>query len=222
MVGVRGPVGPDDVPRAPSGRIPRWVLDEHEARSASPAPRARRAGRGRVPRNSHQRGSRLQRSGTWLSAGLALIVAVGAGVLAVKSGRLPQAPQAFGDTRPVNTPIPGLEEADGPLGKPAPAGSSMAFQFTVKQADGSGPVGYDPCRPIHYVTRFDGAPPGGRALIAAAVAKAGAATGLRFIDDGPITESASGQRAAYQPDRYGDRWAPVLFVWESANEQPDF
>jgi len=45
-VDVRWPVGSDDVPRAPSGRIPRWVLDEHEARSAPPAPRSRRGERG--------------------------------------------------------------------------------------------------------------------------------------------------------------------------------
>lgn len=151
-----------------------------------------------------------------------MIVAVGAGVLAVRSGHLPQAPQAFGDNGPGNVPKPGFEEADGPVGKPGPAGSSTAFQFSVKQADGSSPVSYDPCRPIHYVSRPDGAPPGDDALIAAALAKASAASGFRFVNDGPTTESASGQRAAYQPDRYGDRWAPVLFVGENANEQPDF
>jgi hypothetical protein len=160
--------------------------------------------------------------GNSLPAALAVTVALGAGALVLRSGHLPQAPQAFGDNRPVNVPKPGFEEAEGPLGRPGPAGSSTAFAFMTKQADGSTPVSYDPCRPIHYVIRPDGGPPGGDALIAAAVAKASASSGFRFVYDGLTTESASGQRAAYQPDRYGERWAPVLFVWETANEQPDF
>jgi len=87
-------------------------------------------------------------------------------------------------------------------------------------------VAYDPCRPIHYVTRPDGAPPGEDPLIAAAaaaaVAGAGAATGLWFVNDGRTAEAASRQRQAFQPDRYSDRWTPVLLVWETADEQPDF
>ena len=59
-------------------------------------------------------------------------------------------------------------------------------------------------------------------MIAAAAVRASAATGLRFVNDGHTTEGASKQRQAFQPDRYGDRWAPVLFVWETADEQPDF
>ena len=59
---------------------------------------------------------------------------------------------------------------------------------------------YDPCRPIHYVTRPDGAPPGADGLIAAAVGRASAATGLRFVNDGHTTEGASKQRPALQPD----------------------
>ena len=49
-----------------------------------------------------------------------------------------------------------------------------------------------------------------------------AATGLRFGNDGHTTEPPSRERASFQPDRYGDRWAPVLFVWATADEQPDF
>lgn len=216
---VRRPVGPDDVPRAPSGRIPQWVLDERAARDAPPSPPPRRLRKSSSPRSADPRRSRSRGSGSWLPATLAVIVAVGAAVLAVNSGHLPQAPQAFGDNRPGNIPKSGFEEADSPLGKPGPAGSSTAFQFSVKQADGSGPVSYDPCRPIHYVIRPDGAPPGGDALIAAAVAKASAASGFRFVNEGPTTESASGQRAAYQPERYGERWAPVLFVWGRSSQR---
>jgi hypothetical protein len=221
-VDARRPLGPEDVPRAPSGRIPQWVLHERAARDAPPIAPPRRRRRSHSLRTADRRRSRSRGSGSWLPATLAVVVAVGAGVLAVGSGHLPEAPQAFGDNRPGNIPKPGFEEADGPVGKPGPAASSTAFGFSVKQADGSSPVSYDPCRPIHYVIRPDGAPAGGDALIAAALAKASAASGFRFVNDGPTTEGASEQRSAYQPERYGDRWAPVLFVWETANEQPDF
>ena len=48
------------------------------------------------------------------------------------------------------------------------------------------------------------------------------ATGLQFVDDGATNEAPSNQRHAYQPDRYGDRWAPVLLAWLTPKEQPDF
>jgi len=47
------------------------------------------------------------------------------------------------------------------------------------------------------------------------------ATGLRLVYDGPTTESTK-DRDAYQPDRYGDRWAPVLVTWATTREVPDF
>lgn len=49
-----------------------------------------------------------------------------------------------------------------------------------------------------------------------------AATGLRFVFDGTTTEAPSTDRRAYQPDRYGDRWAPVLVAWATPDEVPDF
>jgi hypothetical protein len=29
------------------------------------------------------------------------------------------------------------------------------------------------------------------------------------------------ERAAFQPERYGDRWAPVLVAWQTEADQPD-
>lgn len=95
------------------------------------------------------------------------------------------------------------------------------FAFALRQDDGS-PVTYDPCRPIHYVTRTAGQPRGGSALVQAAVQRLSAVTGLRFVDDGPTDEQPSQQRQAFQPGRYGDRWVPVLIAWQSAHENPDF
>ncbi|WP_432519770.1 hypothetical protein [Kineococcus sp. SYSU DK006] len=70
------------------------------------------------------------------------------------------------------------------------------------------PVAWKPCRPIHYVTRPDGAPTGAQQLMQQAIARVSAATGLRFIDDGATTEAPSPQRRPYQSERYGERWAP--------------
>ena len=39
------------------------------------------------------------------------------------------------------------------------------------------------------------------------------ATGIGFSYDGLTDEIPSRDREAYQPDRYGDRWAPVLIGW---------
>ena len=90
------------------------------------------------------------------------------------------------------------------------------------QPDGRTPVTYSPCRPIHYVVRQAGSPANGTALIDQAVARVSAATGVRFINDGPTNETITQDRAPYQPNRYGDRWAPVLLAWATSSEVPDF
>jgi hypothetical protein len=94
--------------------------------------------------------------------------------------------------------------------------------FNLRQPDAVTPVAYDPCRPVHYVVRPDNEPPGGRALLADAIAEVSAITGLQFVDDGDTTEDPSNTRPSYQPDRYGERWAPVLLSWATAAEVPDF
>jgi hypothetical protein len=41
------------------------------------------------------------------------------------------------------------------------------------------------------------------------------ATGLTFVYDGETDEVFAGDHDPYQPDRYGERWAPVLIGWSS-------
>jgi hypothetical protein len=82
-------------------------------------------------------------------------------------------------------------------------------------------VSYDPCRPIHYVIRQQGEPAGGEQIVTDAVRSVSQATGLRFVYDGATSETPSHQRPSYQPERYGDRWAPVLISWVTPNENPD-
>jgi hypothetical protein len=72
------------------------------------------------------------------------------------------------------------------------------------------PVTWSPCRPIHYVTDLTGAPDNFALHVRTTVAEVSAATGLRFVDDGPTVETADIDRAPFLPALYGDRWAPVL------------
>jgi hypothetical protein len=122
--------------------------------------------------------------------------------------------------RPTNWPPASTESSPTPLGVPAPVpGEGGPHTFLRLQNDGVTPVAYDPCRPIHYVTR-PGGPPEGDVLIREAIAAVSAATGLRFVDNGSTDEAPSDDRAPYQPDRYGERWAPVLFSWSDPVESP--
>ena len=117
-------------------------------------------------------------------------------------------------------PPPGVGSAAHPLGTPPPVPDVGDYRFLQLQESGSRPVAYDPCRPIHYVVRPDGVPPGGQQLVEAAVAEIAAATGLRFVSDGTTTEAPRDDRRPYQPGRYGERWAPVLITWSHPAEQP--
>lgn len=78
---------------------------------------------------------------------------------------------------------------------------------------GGRPARWDPCTPIRYVVQAGWIPDAGRADLAEALARVSAASGLQFVSDGDTAELPSTSRAAYQPDRYGERWAPLLIGW---------
>ncbi len=119
-------------------------------------------------------------------------------------------------------PTSSREEADAPLGAPAPvpAGTGRYEVLQHQPGDPTRPVAFDPCRPVHYVVNPAGEPPDGQQLVAAAIARLHRATGLEFVADGSTDEAPSKERAAYQPDRYRDRWAPVLIAWSDEQAFP--
>jgi hypothetical protein len=84
----------------------------------------------------------------------------------------------------------------------------------IASSDGH-PYRWNPCAPIHYVVNFKNAPPRALEDVKVAAARVKAATGIDLIYDGPTDESPSRYRDAYEPDRYGERWAPVLIAWIS-------
>ncbi|SNS79610.1 Matrixin [Geodermatophilus saharensis] len=201
------PVG---VPTSPTGRVPQWVLDELTGRTADPP-----GWRASTPPHPPRRRSPA------LRGLLALLVVVALGLAAgVLLDEPPWPGPVSGGAGGGDRPTPGREAAAEPLGQPGAAPATGSHAFTAVQDDGVTPVAYDPCRPLHHVLAPAGAPAGAEVLVAEAVARLSAATGLRFVDDGTTDEAWSDQRPAYQPDRYGDRWAPVLVSWATPEQVP--
>lgn len=131
-----------------------------------------------------------------------------------------QAGQPGAGGRAAGAPPPGVEEAAAPLGTPAPPPEpSDSYKFLATNDDGT-PVGYSPCRPLHYVVNAGLAPEGAAGLVPAAIETVSRATGIRFINDGATDEQPSESRAPYQPETYGERWAPLLISWTTPGAAP--
>lgn len=125
-----------------------------------------------------------------------------------------------GATARTDTPTPGFEEQDEPLGRPQkPPAASTSYKFLATNADGT-PVGYSPCRPLHYVVNAALAPAGAEQLVEGAIQTVSRATGIKFINDGATTEAPSQSRAPFQEAAYGDRWAPLLIAWTTPEQAP--
>ncbi len=163
-------------------------------------------------------------TGPWRGAARLATPLVALGLLAGSlSGcaSLRAAAAAPGSRPGVDVPAhPAEDVARQPLGRPglAPLGDG-GYAFLATHPDGT-PVAWDPCRPIHVVVRPDNEPPGGRSLLLSVLGELSAASGLQFVDDGSTRETPAQDRARYQRQRYGDRWAPVLVAWSSPAETP--
>lgn len=101
------------------------------------------------------------------------------------------------------TPVAAAPEADQGRGE---------FAFVMTQPGSDDPVAYDPCRQIEVVINPQGAPPGYAELVATAVTRTGAATGLSFS----VTEDD--QDRDLDERGPGD---PVLVAWATEEELPE-
>ena len=116
-------------------------------------------------------------------------------------------------------PPPPHDTANQRLAPAVVASTSGAHLFQERRPDGS-PVGYDPCRPLHYVVNPARMPGQGLTMIREAVARVSVATGLVIVEDGLTDEALAADRSPYQEDRYGDHWAPVLIGWSDETSLP--
>jgi len=94
-----------------------------------------------------------------------------------------------------------------------PAQDPAGYKFLQVDARTGEPIRFNPCGQVQYVVNPAGAPPGGLTAVNQAIARLSEATGIDFVAGGLTSETPSVQRGNYQPDRYGDRWAPVLVGW---------
>jgi hypothetical protein len=95
--------------------------------------------------------------------------------------------------------------------------SAASFEVWERRADGTA-VRFDPCSPLEVVLSTTGAPPGARQDLEVAVERLRAVTDLDLRVRGTTDERPSGARLPYQPERYGERWAPVLVAWADPRE----
>src|SRR5688572_6761768 len=100
-----------------------------------------------------------------------------------------------------------------------PGPDPRGFRYMRADAASGTPVRYNPCASIHYTINPALAPPMAIDDIHTAFKATGLVSGIDFIFDGPTDEEPNSERAPYQPERYGERWAPVLIAF--TNGPPD-
>jgi hypothetical protein len=107
--------------------------------------------------------------------------------------------------------------AVAPLFEGSETNEGPGFHF-LDRTDQGGPTRWDPCEPIRYVVNAQLAPPGSIEDVHEAVRRISAATGISFAYEGVTDEQPTIFREVFQPDRYGDRWAPVLIAWTDPDD----
>jgi hypothetical protein len=179
---------------------------------------SRLSGRGRSPRVVGRHGARASlTSSLVLAAFVGWLVLIGIGNGGHQGWGTPM---WLGDG--AARPTPRGSAHDAPLGRPLPPPDRPGpHAFSATQPGSDRPVAYDPCRPIPVVVNNLRAPAGSAQLLRNALERMTEITGLQFEVEGVSTEVPTFPRQAYQPDRYGDRWAPVLVLWASEEEIPE-
>jgi hypothetical protein len=200
--------GSVDITRVTGDRDPRVdPLQSFYATATLPAPAA-------PPLHTQAAFTPAPRPG--LARRLAAICAVGAMLAAFVAVRVQAA--HTGVTASLTGDLSGMASSTGspPVSKLAHPQRLLPAVATPGGSDGytfEAAARWDPCQPIRYVVSGGEPFTGANAMLTQALNEAGAASGLRFVSAGTSSEVASTDRNAYQPDRYGRRWAPVLVAW---------
>ena len=90
------------------------------------------------------------------------------------------------------------------------------YEFLATQRGSDAPVGWNPCREIHYVVNPHGSPPNWEELVDDAIAEVEDRTGLGFRYDGTTEDRNFDDRFAPNGDAL-----PVLIGWADSEEVPD-
>ena len=191
----------------------RQVAADRRARYGTPS--------GPSPMASLSRPWRAMRVSSLIAPAVLVVIMGVAWYTQRETGTIPTALGAPGLQRPADYPPIDRSASSTPLGTPPPAPASPgAYEFAMTHEGTDAPVTWDPCRPVRYVINPVGAPPGSDDLVHDAVRRTAGATGLTFEYLGHTDEVNAKQREPYQPDRYDDRWAPLLISWGTEQDQP--
>jgi hypothetical protein len=134
--------------------------------------------------------------------------------------RLDDRQHVWADPASGDRPTPSHGEDSRLLPPVTPPTSATDYAFTAIRSDGS-PVTYDPCRSVDFVINPDGAPSNHSSMVTEALVEASRASGLALRLIGSTDEPPAIDRPHFMPDRYGDRWAPVLIAWTDETVIPD-
>jgi hypothetical protein len=114
-----------------------------------------------------------------------------------------------------------IPSPEGPAERLLPAVPVVTSgEHTFMFDEPSGPVRYDPCRPLAWVLNPQGMPDGAEQLVHESVESVQLATGLQFEFEGTTTEPASFDRELIQ-ERYGEGFAPIIIGFSTEDENPD-
>lgn len=177
-------------------------------------------------RRNRRRRTRSRRWRATPARTLVVLAVLAAGYVAQYKGWIGPSEPTWMAGDPIDTavatgarPHPAPATSTEPLGTPvAPPPGGGPHKFLATQEGTDDPVAYDPCRPIPIVVNSRTAPPGAGELLSGALDTMSAITGLSFLLEGPTDERIVEGRSPFQPDRYGNRWAPVLIAWSDPNE----
>ena len=94
------------------------------------------------------------------------------------------------------------------------------YSFLFTTPDGCRPIRFNPCEPIHFIINPANAPAGGVEDVRTGFRHIAQAGGYTFVDDG-LTDADRFDfgRQAYDPARYGERWAPIVVSWGRLGSQ---
>jgi hypothetical protein len=88
------------------------------------------------------------------------------------------------------------------------------YSFLFTTPDGCQPLRFNPCDTIRYIINPSDAPPGGVADVRQAFKMIGDVGGYTFEDMGTTdSDRFDFGRPAYDPARYGEKWAPIVVSW---------